>query len=87
MAGAVVTCLLASTGLHAAPPPTQGVTKAEAANVATAIRRVFGTGVEVVTNHRPYFLIGDFNGDRFRDWLVVVRIKPSPDTLATTVTV
>jgi hypothetical protein len=43
--------------------------------------------VEIAAGHRPYFLTGEFNGDRFRDWLIVVRVKPSSGTLAKSATI
>lgn len=43
--------------------------------MAAVVRGAFGGAVEVNVDHRPYFLTGDFNGDRFRDLVMVVRLK------------
>ena len=36
----------------------------------------------MATEHHPYFLTGDLNGDRFRDLVVVVRLKVPSGKLA-----
>jgi hypothetical protein len=40
-----------------------------------AVRRLFGGGVKPATDYKPYFLTGDFNGDRLKDLLVLVRVQ------------
>jgi len=43
--------------------------------IAQDLRSVFGSVVEPVTAFKPYYLIGDFNGDGAEDLLIVVRVK------------
>lgn len=46
----------------------------------------FGSAVEPVSAFKPYYLTGDFNGDRAQDILIVVRIKGTRAELASDVT-
>ena len=48
---------------------------ASSATIDSAVRSSFGLKVEPVKGFKPYYLIGDFNGDGTQDALVVVRVK------------
>jgi hypothetical protein len=54
---------------------------AEVATIMKAVETTFGSGVEVVRGFKPFFLIGDFNGDGARDLLVVVLLRGQQDRL------
>jgi hypothetical protein len=45
------------------------------AAVVEALNGSFGAAVEAVTEFKPFYLTGDFNGDSAEDLLIVVRIK------------
>jgi hypothetical protein len=57
------------------------------ATVKDALQASFGTAVEAVTAFKPYYVIGDFNGDGGGDIVVAVRIKGQRSELPTDVTV
>ena len=59
-------------GSVAAPQAGSGDTGAKA---ESAIRRLFGAGLEAAKDRRPYFLTGDFNGDARQDLLLLVHLK------------
>jgi len=40
--------------------------------ITSVIRSAFGQSMEVVTDTRPFYLLGDFNGDSFADIAVLV---------------
>lgn len=46
--------------------------KPTASEVTESIRKNFGSQVKVITESPPYYLLGDFNGDGFRDIAVTV---------------
>jgi hypothetical protein len=48
------------------PPP-------KPAEVKDAVTRVFKNAVTLESNHNPYFLVGDFNGDSSQDIAVVIK--------------
>ena len=62
-----------------APQPSQ-------ASLREALQKSFGSAVEPVTAFKPYYLTGDFNGDRAQDILIVVRITGPRAELASDVT-
>lgn len=45
------------------------------AQVAAAINKQFNSAVEVVTEFKPFFLVGDFNADGLEDLLAITRLK------------
>lgn len=49
--------------------------EATIADIALVVRRVFGAEIKVETARRPFYLLGDFNGDGSSDIAVVVRTK------------
>jgi hypothetical protein len=51
------------------PPPTP-------AEVANAFRRVFNDDLVLSAANKPYFIVGDFNGDESEDVAVIVRPAP-----------
>jgi len=55
------------------PPPTD-------AEVGSAVERVFKGAALVENNRKPYYVVGDFNGDSSEDVAVVVR--PAPGRVA-----
>ena len=46
----------------------------QSAAVTEALQASFGSVVEAVTGFAPFYLTGDFNGDRMQDIVVVVLI-------------
>jgi hypothetical protein len=52
--------------LQKLPPPKSG-------EVQDAVTRVFKNAVTLDSNHNPYFLVGDFNGDYSQDIAVVIK--------------
>lgn len=74
----LILCLLLSTSGWAVKFPQRVPNSNEsriAARAEAAIRRLFGSGIEVAKERKPYFLTGDFNGDSFNDLLVVVLVS------------
>lgn len=55
------------------PPP-------QMSEVQEAIKRVFKETVHIDTDHKPAFIVGDFNGDRSQD--IAVILKPASDKLS-----
>ncbi|HEX6623056.1 MAG TPA: hypothetical protein VF064_05045 [Pyrinomonadaceae bacterium] len=55
------------------PPPTPG-------EVGGAVERVFKGAATIDASRRPYFVVGDFNGDSSQD--VAVFVRPAPGRLA-----
>jgi hypothetical protein len=51
------------------------------AAISTALQSSFGSVVEAVTYSKPFYLTGDFNGDRVQDLVIVVRLKGSRSAL------
>ena len=52
-----------------------GLPNDQSAAVTEALQASFGSVVEAVTGFTPFYLTGDFNGDRMQDIVVVVLIK------------
>src|SRR5262249_34916266 len=50
-------------------------------DIATVVRKLFGLDVEPAADRKPYYWIGDFNGDTIADLLVIVRLKGSTPKL------
>lgn len=70
--------LVAHVIAHGRSVQTRTQTKASQLSPATiseTLKTSFGLAVEAVTTFKPYYLIGDFNGDSTQDILIVVRIK------------
>jgi len=59
----------------------------QSAAVVKAVEDTFGPAVEPLTALKPFYLTGDFNGDRIPDLLVVVQIKLKRSELLKDVTV
>jgi hypothetical protein len=51
------------------PPPTQ-------ADVEAALHRVFGDSLIASKSSRPFFIVGDFNGDESEDLALIARPAP-----------
>ena len=69
IAAVSATALIAQTRDPKKVPPGQ------TAAVAAALRTSYGSAVEAVAAFKPYYVIGDFNGDRAEDIVVAVRLK------------
>jgi hypothetical protein len=59
---------------------TYGLAPPAPAEVGGAVERVFKGAATIEAARRPYFVVGDFNGDFSQD--VAVRIRPAPGRLA-----
>jgi hypothetical protein len=59
----------AATPVPKLPPPTE-------AEVQAAFHRVFGDSLIVSTSIRPFFIVGDFNGDESEDLALIARPAP-----------
>ena len=68
-----ICCVLASVTVPAVVSATPESNSSSA--IGAAVQTVFGSTVEPVKGFKPYFLIGDFDGDGAQDALVVVRVK------------
>jgi len=75
--------LLLCTLVIAAGGNTQAPTSANA--IAPAVQKHFGTTVEAVTSFQPFYVIGDFNGDKVPDLAAVVSLKARRQALSTDV--
>ena len=58
----------------AAEPPAKGNVEAR---VKAMLARQFGTSVQPLSDRKPYYLTGDFNGDGRQDVLVLVQSRGS----------
>ena len=58
-----------ATPMPKLPPPTQ-------AEVEAAFHRVFGDSLVVSKSNRPFFIVGDFNGDEAEDLALIARPAP-----------
>lgn len=87
MAGVAGTCLLFLSAAQAVTPLRAPAVKDGNAQIEAAVRRAFGPGVEMMWEFRPYSLTGDFNGDRFSDLAVMVRVRAPSGRLAKGVTI
>lgn len=58
--------------------PTYATQSNSFAALDATVLNSFGSAVEPVKGFKPYYLIGDFNGDGAEDALVVVRLKKVP---------
>jgi hypothetical protein len=65
--------IVASVHLHAVESAT--AQSNSSSTIDSAVQSSFGSTVEPVKGFKPYYLIGDFNGDGRQDALVVVRMK------------
>ena len=77
-------CALLALATNAPSLGAQARRQTKAAEVATVMKAVqlsFGLGVDVVRGFQPFYLMGDFNGDRAQDILVVVLFKVQQDKL------
>jgi hypothetical protein len=54
---------------------TQAVVNSVDDQVTAIINKQFNSGVETLTEFKPYHLVGDFNGDGNKDLLAVVQLK------------
>ncbi|HEX8652213.1 MAG TPA: hypothetical protein VF708_15335 [Pyrinomonadaceae bacterium] len=52
-----------------------------AAKAEAAILRLFGAGIEVAKDRKPYFLTGDFNGDSRHDLIALIHLKQAKSSL------
>lgn len=64
-----------ASGLTAKTRDPKKVPPGQTAAVADALRTSFGSAVEAVTAFKPYYVLGDFNGDGGEDIVIAVRIK------------
>jgi hypothetical protein len=78
---------ISALGLNAQTRDPKKVPPGQTAAIATALRTSFGSAVEAVTAFKPYYVIGDFNGDGAEDIVIAVRIKGQRTDLPTDVTV
>ena len=62
-----------SPGVSATLAPKLAPTETE---VTAAFRRVFGDNLTLSTEHHPYFIAGDFNGDGSEDLALILRPAP-----------
>ena len=76
----VLFCFLNAT-VGQTKPPAPKVIRPQAANVNEAVKKNFGGAVEVGSTFKPYFVVGDFNGDGVQDLAAVVRIKAARSAL------
>jgi hypothetical protein len=74
LAGAILVGLSAS-GLIAQTRDPKKIPPGQTAAVAEALRTSYGSAVEAVTAFKPYYVIGDFNGDAAEDIVIAVRLK------------
>jgi hypothetical protein len=52
-----------------------------AAKAEAAVLRLFGAGIEVAKDRKPYFLTGDFNGDSRQDLIALIHLKQAKSSL------
>ena len=78
---------VSASGLTAQTRDPKKVPPGQTAAVAEALRTSFGSAVEAVTAFKPYYVIGDFNGDGAEDIVIAVRIKGQRSDLPADVTV
>ncbi|HEV7473707.1 MAG TPA: hypothetical protein VGN90_06650 [Pyrinomonadaceae bacterium] len=86
-AGAFFIAAAGSLGISAQTRDPKKVPPGQTAAIANALRSSFGSVVESVTVFKPYYVIGDFNGDGAEDIVVAVRIKGQRSDLPADVTV
>src|ERR1044072_126365 len=70
----ILTACLLSAASSAAQPQTR-------ASLSAAVQTSFGSVLKPVSYAKPFYLTGDFNGDRLQDLAVVVRVKGSRGSL------
>lgn len=78
---------VSASGVTAQTRDPKKIPPGQPAVVAAALRTSFGSAVEAVTAFKPYYVIGDFNGDGAQDIVVAVRIKGQRSELPTDVTI
>ena len=78
---------VSAPGITAQTRDPKKVPPGQPAAVAAALRTSFGSAVEAVTAFKPYYVIGDFNGDGAQDIVIAVRIKGQRSELPTDVTI
>jgi hypothetical protein len=66
--------VIAVSLLSVASSPSQTPTRA---GLNEVVHSSFGDVVEPITYSKPFYLTGDFNGDRVQDLVIVVRVKGS----------
>ena len=87
LAFAILVAAVSASGLTVQTRDPKKVPPGQTAAIADALRTSFGSAVEAVTDFKPYYVIGDFNGDDAQDIVVAVRIKGQRSELPTDVTV
>src|SRR5437660_1117 len=50
--------------------------------IISAIKKGFGSRIKVAVEHKPFYLLGDFDGDGYLDLAVVVHIRGKHESLA-----
>jgi hypothetical protein len=66
---------LSASGLIAQTRDPKKVPPGQTAAVAEVLRTSYGSTVEAVTAFKPYYVLGDLNGDGGEDIVIAVRIK------------
>ena len=66
---------VSASGLVAQTRDPKKVPPGQTAAVAETLRTSYGSAVEAVTAFKPYYVIGDFNGDGGADIVIAVRLK------------